>query len=93
MTATQLRGCGTALATPFNRSGDVDEAALRSLVDWQIAEGIHYLVPCGSTGEAATMTPTEHRRDVEVVVEQTAGRVPVIAGAGSTDTRRAIATS
>ena len=93
MTATQLRGCGTALATPFNRTGDVDEAALRALVDWQIAEGIHYLVPCGSTGEAATMSPQEHRRVVEIVVEQTAGRVPVVAGAGSNDTRKAIATS
>jgi 4-hydroxy-tetrahydrodipicolinate synthase len=93
MTATQLRGCGTALATPFNRAGDVDEAALRALVDWQITEGIHYLVPCGSTGEAATMTPAEHRRVVEIVVEQTAGRVPVVAGAGSNDTRKAIATS
>jgi len=93
MTATQLRGCGTALATPFNRTGEVDEPALRALVDWQIAEGIHYLVPCGSTGEAATMSAAEHRRVVEIVVEQTAGRVPVVAGAGSNDTRKAIATS
>jgi len=93
MTATQLRGCGTALATPFNRTGDVDEPALRALVDWQVAEGIQYLVPCGSTGEAATMTPAEHRRVVEIVVEQTAGRVPVVAGAGSNDTRKAIAMS
>ena len=86
-------GCGTALVTPFTRSGEVDERALRSLVDWQIEEGIHYLVPCGSTGEAATLTPGEHRRVVEIVVEQTAGRVPVVAGAGSNDTQRAVATS
>jgi 4-hydroxy-tetrahydrodipicolinate synthase len=90
---TRLTGCGTALVTPFTRDGSVDERALRDLVDWQIAEGIHFLVPCGSTGEAATMTPAEHRRVVEIVVEQTRGRVPVVAGAGSNDTKRAIAMS
>ena len=88
-----LRGCGTALVTPFALDGSVDEAALRALVDWQITEGIHFLVPCGSTGEAATMTPAEHRRVVEVVVERAAGRVPIVAGAGSNDTQRAIAMS
>ena len=93
MTTRSLRGCGTALVTPFTRDGAVDEAALRALVDWQIAEGIHFLVPCGSTGEAATLTAAEHRRVVEVVVEQAAGRVPICAGAGSNDTRRAIAQS
>ena len=91
--APRLTGCGTALVTPFNVDGSVDEAALRALVDWQIEEGIHFLVPCGSTGEAATMTAGEHRRVVEIVVEQTAGRVPVVAGAGSNDTRKAIALS
>lgn len=90
---TRLTGCGTALVTPFKRDGSVDERALRDLVEWQIAEGIHFLVPCGSTGEAATMTPAEHRGVVEIVVEQTAGRVPVAAGAGSNDTRRAVAMS
>ncbi|MFL5575096.1 MAG: 4-hydroxy-tetrahydrodipicolinate synthase [Gemmatimonadaceae bacterium] len=89
----RLFGCGTALVTPFARDGEVDERALRALVDWQIAEEIHFLVPCGSTGEAATMTPAEHRRVVEIVVEQAAGRVPVVAGAGSNDTRRAVAMS
>ncbi len=93
MIAQRLTGCGTALVTPFNTSGSVDEAALRALVDWQIAEGIHFLVPCGSTGEAATMTLDEQRRVVEVVVEQAAGRVPVVAGAGSNDTQKAIALS
>jgi 4-hydroxy-tetrahydrodipicolinate synthase len=88
-----LRGCGTALVTPFNRSGSVDKAALRSLVDWQIDEGIHFLVPCGSTGEAATMTLDEHRSVVEMVVEQAKGRVPIVAGAGSNDTQKAIALS
>jgi 4-hydroxy-tetrahydrodipicolinate synthase len=94
MTPTsRLTGCGTALVTPFTRDGSVDEAALRNLVEWQIAEGIHFLVPCGSTGEAATMTPAEHRRVVEIVVEQAAGRVPIVAGAGSNDTKRAVAMS
>ena len=93
MTATSLRGCGTAMVTPFTRTGAIDEAALRRLVDWQIEEGIHFLVPCGSTGEAATLTPAEHRRVVEIVVEQARGRVPICAGAGSNDTQRAIALS
>src|SRR5687768_9517575 len=88
MKMDSLRGCGTALVTPFARDGSVDERALRGLVDWQIAEGIHFLVPCGSTGEAATLSPTEHRRVVEIVVEQSAGRVPICAGAGSNDTKR-----
>ncbi len=85
-----LKGCGTALVTPFAADGSVDEGALRALVDWQIEQGIHYLVPCGSTGEAATMTTAEHARVVQVVVEQTKGRVPVVAGAGSNDTKKAI---
>lgn len=86
-------GCGTALVTPFTKGGAVDERALRDLVDWQIAEGIHFLVPCGSTGEAATMSLVEHRRVVEIVAEQARGRVPVVAGAGSNDTQKAIALS
>src|SRR5215218_1365538 len=88
-----LRGCGTALVTPFTENGDVDEDALRSFVEWQIAEGIHFVVPCGSTGEAATMTPEEHRRVVTITVEQVNGRVPVAAGAGSNDTKKAVALS
>ena len=93
MTSSTLRGCGTALVTPFTRDGSVDERALRALVDWQIEEGIHFLVPCGSTGEAATLSSAEHRRVVSIVVEQARGRVPVCAGAGSNDTRKAIALS
>lgn len=89
----RIFGAGTALVTPFTRDGAVDEKALRSLIDWQIAEGIHFLVPCGSTGEAATLSPDEHRRVVEITVEQVAGRIPVIAGAGSNDTKKAIAVS
>lgn len=93
MAATRLTGCGTALVTPFLDDGNVDEAALRSLVDWQIAEGINCLIPCGSTGEAVTLSPAEHKRVVQITVEQVAGRIPVIAGAGSNDTKRAIALS
>ena len=93
MDHARLTGCGTALVTPFTADGAIDDAALRGLVEWQIGEGTHFLVPCGSTGEAATLTPAEHRRVVEVVVEQVAGRVPVMAGAGANDTARAIALS
>jgi len=89
----RLVGCGTALATPFRANGDIDEPALRAFVDWQIDEGIDFVVPCGSTGEAATMTAAEHRRVVEITVEQARGRVPVVAGAGSNDTAKAIETS
>lgn len=88
-----LRGCGTALATPFSADGSLDEKALRAFVEWQVTEGIHFVVPCGSTGEAATMTAEEHRRVVEITVEQVNGRVSVVAGAGSNDTKKAIALS
>lgn len=93
MKSERLAGCGTALVTPFTMQGGVDEQSLRSFVDWQIASGVHFVVPCGSTGEAATMTPAEHRRVVEITVEQTAGRVPVVAGAASNDTAKAISLS
>jgi len=81
MNSQRLTGCGTALVTPFTKSGEIDERSLRAFVDWQIASGVHFVVPCGSTGEAATMTVEEHRRVVEITVEQAAGRVPVVAGA------------
>jgi 4-hydroxy-tetrahydrodipicolinate synthase len=90
MKSERLAGCGTALVTPFTMQGGIDEQSLRSFVDWQIASGVHFVVPCGSTGEAATMTPAEHRRVVEITVEQTAGRVAVVAGAASNDTAKAI---
>jgi len=90
---TRLFGCGTALVTPFRADGELDEPALRALVEWQISEGVHFLVPCGSTGEAATMTVAEHRRVVEITVEVASGRVPVMAGAGANDTKRAVALS
>jgi 4-hydroxy-tetrahydrodipicolinate synthase len=91
--ASRLVGCGTALVTPFLDDGSVDEGALRRLVEWQIGEGVDFLVPCGSTGEAATMTIDEHVRVVAVTAEQADGRVPIVAGAGSNDTRKAIALS
>ena len=90
---TRLIGCGTALVTPFGRDGSIDERALRALVKWQLAEGIDFLVPCGSTGEAATMSPDEQCRVISIVAEEAAGRVPVVAGAASNDTQRAIALS
>jgi 4-hydroxy-tetrahydrodipicolinate synthase len=93
MKSQRLAGCGTALVTPFTKSEEVDERSLRAFVDWQIASGVHFVVPCGSTGEAATMTVAEHRRVVEITVEQTAGRVPIVAGAASNDTKKAIALS
>ncbi|HEX6597942.1 MAG TPA: 4-hydroxy-tetrahydrodipicolinate synthase [Gemmatimonadaceae bacterium] len=93
MSDSRLTGCGTALATPFTTGGALDERALRALVDWQIDEGIDFLVPCGSTGEAATLTQDEHRRVVEITVEQARGRVPIVAGAASNDTAKAIALS
>ena len=91
--AQRLSGCGTALVTPFLADGSIDEVALRAFVEWQVSEGVHMVIPCGSTGEAVTLAPAEHRRVVEITVEQVNGRVPVIAGAGSNDTQRAIATS
>lgn len=78
-----------ALITPF-RDDRLDESAFRTFVDWQIEEGSSALVPCGTTGESATMTIEEHNRVVRICVEQAAGRVPVIAGAGSNDTRIAL---
>jgi 4-hydroxy-tetrahydrodipicolinate synthase len=87
---TVLRGAITALVTPFRDDQMVDEAALGALVEWQVAEGIDGLVPVGSTGEAVTLTIGERERIVRITVERAAGRVPVIAGAGSNDTAQAI---
>jgi 4-hydroxy-tetrahydrodipicolinate synthase len=79
----------TALVTPF-KAGRVDEAALRALVDWQIAEGSHGLVPVGTTGESPTLSPAEHASIVEICIAEAAGRVPVVAGAGSNATAEAL---
>lgn len=85
-----LKGSITALVTPFDKDGAFDEKAFRALVDWQIEEGTHGLVPVGTTGESPTLSHDEHKRVVEVCVEQAAGRVPVVAGAGSNNTTEAI---
>jgi 4-hydroxy-tetrahydrodipicolinate synthase len=84
-----FKGSMPALITPFT-NGKVDYDALKHLVDWQIAEGSHGLVPMGTTGESATLTHSEHEEVIRVVVEHTAGRVPVIAGAGSNNTAEAL---
>ncbi len=86
-----LQGCGTALITPFRHDGGVDEPALLAHVNWQIANGVSLLVPCGTTGEAATLTEQEWLRVIEVTVAAAAGRVPVFAGATHNATHQAIA--
>lgn len=86
----RLKGSMPALITPF-KNGAVDEAAFRRLVSWQIAEGSHGLVPAGTTGESATLSHEEHRRVVELCIDEAQGRVPVVAGAGSNSTAEAIA--
>ena len=83
-------GCGTALVTPFTTSGALDEAAVRRLTRRQIDGGIHFLVPCGTTGESPTLSHTERQRVVEIVVDEAAGRIPVLAGAGGYNTREVI---
>lgn len=85
-----LTGCGTALVTPFTAAGDLDLPALRRLVGRQVSEGIHFLVACGTTGESPTLSPRERRRVVETVLDEAAGRVPVVAGAGGYDTREVV---
>jgi 4-hydroxy-tetrahydrodipicolinate synthase len=88
---TRLSGCGTALVTPFRADGAVDEAALARLVEWQIESGVDFLVPCGSTGEASTLTEAEMLRVVEIVCSTAAGRVPVFAGCTHNATAEAVA--
>ena len=85
-----FRGVGTALVTPFKTDGSLDESALQRFVDWQITEGVNFLVPCGTTGENPALTADEHRRVVELTVKAANGRVPVLAGAGNNATPRAV---
>ncbi len=87
---TPFTGCGTALVTPFTSDGALDEPAITRLARRQVETGIHFLVPCGTTGESPTLDARERRRVVELVVEAAAGRVPVMAGAGGYDTREVI---
>ncbi len=86
-----FKGSITALITPFAEDGSFDETAFRSLVDWQIAEGSHGLVSCGTTGESPTLSHDEHRFVTEVCIEEARGRIPVIAGCGSNSTTEAVA--
>jgi 4-hydroxy-tetrahydrodipicolinate synthase len=83
-------GCGTAMVTPFGPKGELDEDGVRRLAKRQIDAGIHFLVPCGTTGETPTLTADERVRIVEIVVDEAAGRVPVLAGAGGYNTREVI---
>jgi 4-hydroxy-tetrahydrodipicolinate synthase len=87
---TNFTGVGTALVTPFTPSGELDERAVRTLGRRQIDAGIHFLVPCGTTGENPTLTDAERVRIVEILVDEAAGKVPVLAGAGGYDTREVI---
>ena len=84
-------GCGTALVTPFTENGDLDEVAIARLARRQIDGGVHFLVPCGTTGESPTLSHAEKLRVVELVVAEAAGKVPVLAGAGGNDTRSVVA--
>jgi 4-hydroxy-tetrahydrodipicolinate synthase len=83
-------GCGTALITPFKADGQLDEAALRKLVRRQIDNGIHFLVPCGTTGESPTLTREEHLRVIEITIEEAKGKIPVVGGAGGYNTAEVI---
>jgi len=87
---TSFTGVGTALVTPFTANGALDEAGVRRLARRQIEEGIHFLVPCGTTGESPTLSEEERTRIVEICVEEARGKVPVLAGAGGYDTREVI---
>jgi len=84
----EIRGCGTALVTPFRKNGSVDEAALRRLVQFQLREGIDFLVPCGTTGETPTLEHGEYVGVLRVVLEEAKGKVPIVAGVGGNNTKK-----
>jgi 4-hydroxy-tetrahydrodipicolinate synthase len=86
----RLRGCGTALVTPFKPDGSIDEPALRSLVAWQVESHIDFLVPCGTTGETPTLSSEEWLRVIDITIEVAGARVPIVAGATSNATRDAV---
>ena len=86
----QLRGCGTALVTPFRQDGSIDESSFRNLVAWQVESGIDFLVPCGTTGETPTLSHDEWLLVIDLAVEVAAGRVPIVAGATSNSTNDAV---
>ena len=87
---TQLRGCGTALVTPFQADGSIDEPALRALIAWQIESGVDFLVPCGTTGETPTLSHEEWLTVIDITIEVAAGRVPIVPGATSNSTTDAV---
>jgi 4-hydroxy-tetrahydrodipicolinate synthase len=87
----EIRGCGTALVTPFRKDGSVDEAALRKLVQFQLREGIDFLVPCGTTGETPTLEHGEYLGVIRLVLEEAGGKVPVVAGVGGNYTKKVCA--
>ena len=86
----EIRGCGTALVTPFRRDGSIDHDALRRLVQFQLREGIDFLVPCGTTGETPTLEHGEYLGVIRLVLQETAGKAPVIAGVGGNSTKKVI---
>jgi len=86
----RLQGCGTALVTPFKKDLSVDEGRLRSLVQWQVESGIHFLVPCGTTGETPALSKDEWLRVIDITIEVAGGRVPIVAGATSNATAEAV---
>lgn len=88
-----LKGCGTAIVTPFKEDLSIDEEALSRFVDFQVSEGIDFLVPCGTTGESVTLSPQEQRRVVETVIRTAEGRVRVVAGAGGNNTAHVVDTA
>ena len=90
MNINQLRGCGTAIVTPFNQDESIDELALLRLVEFQITNGVDFIVACGTTGESVTMSEEEQARVVELCVQSAKGRVPIVAGAGGYNTREII---
>ena len=87
---SNLHGCGTALVTPFKQDLSIDEDSLRRFIEFQIVGGIDFLVPCGTTGESATLSDEEQRRVIQIVLDEASGRVPVIAGAGGNNTAHVI---
>ncbi|MBI1762203.1 MAG: 4-hydroxy-tetrahydrodipicolinate synthase [Acidobacteria bacterium] len=89
-TINQIKGCGTAIVTPFKQDESIDEAALRRFVEFQIANGVDFLIACGTTGESVTLSEEEQARVVQITIEAAAGRVPVLGGAGGYNTRENI---
>src|SRR6201981_2220166 len=90
LSSMELRGCGTALVTPFHQDGSIDDTALRNLVAWQVESDIDFLIPCGTTGETPTLSHDEWLHVIDTTIEVVAGRVPIVAGATSNSTHEAV---